>query len=384
MLKIMSKKIYPLFDIYWDENDVKNVTKVIKRGRYWATGPEIREFENKLEEFFNMEYVVTFNSGTSALHALLLAHDITSGEVIIPSMSFISTANCVILAGATPIFAEIEYETLGLDSKDVENKINDKTKAIIPMHYGGKVCKNIQVLREMADDHNLILIEDNAESFGAKIQGKLAGTIGHAGMLSFCQNKIISTGEGGAICTNDKSVYEKLLLIRSHGRVEQPGTNYFSNINEMDYIQIGYNYRMPTMCAALGISQLKKINNITELRRKVGKYYDENLKKIRDIQIIPELNGSRTVYQLYSLMLKNPDNRKDLQNYLVEKGIYTKIYFYPIHLKSFYREKFGFERGSLPITEEISNKILSLPISLRFTSVDQDYIINIIEAFFNS
>ena len=330
----MSKKNYPLFDIYWDENDVKNVTKVIKRGSYWATGPEIREFENKLQEFINIDYVVTFNSGTSALHALLLAYDVTSGEVIVPSMSFISTANCVILAGATPIFAEIEYESLGLDSEDVEKKINDKTKAIIPMHYGGNICKNIKELREIADDHNLILIEDNAESFGAKVDDILAGAIGHAGMLSFCQNKIISTGEGGAICTNDKSIYEKLLLIRSHGRVEQPGTNYFSNIHEMDYIQIGYNYRMPTMCAALGISQLEKIDKIIELRRKIGKYYDENLKKIQEVQIIPERKGIRTFYQLYSLKLENPDNRNDLQNYLLEKGIYTTIYFYPIHLKT--------------------------------------------------
>ncbi len=380
----MSKKKYPLFDIYWDDEDVNSVTKIIKRGSYWATGPEIREFENKLEEFFDMEYVVTFNSGTSALHALLLAHGITSGEVIVPSMSFISTANCVILAGATPIFAEIEYETLGLDSNNVEKKINNKTKAIMPMHYGGKVCKNIQILRELADDHNLILIEDNAESFGAKFQDKLAGTIGHAGMLSFCQNKIISTGEGGAICTNNKDIYVKLLLIRSHGRVEQPGMNYFSNINEMDYIQIGYNYRMTTMCGALGISQLKKIDKIIELRRKIGKYYDENLKNIPQIQIIPELNGFKNVYQLYSILLKNPDKRKDLQNFLLEKGIYTKIYFSPIHLKSFYREKFGFKRGTLPITEEISDKILTLPMSLRFSSEDQDFIINNVKTFFNS
>ena len=378
------KKKYPLFEIYWDEKDIESVSNIIKRGSYWATGPEIQDFEMKLGNYLNVKYVASFNSGTSALHSILLAYNITSGEVIVPSMSFISTANCVILAGATPVFAEIESESLGLDPEDVEKKINDKTKAIIPMHYGGKICKNIEELREIADDHNLILIEDNAESFGAKIENQFAGTIGHAGMFSFCQNKIISTGEGGAICTNDKSIYEKLLLIRSHGRVEKPGTNYFSNINEMDYIQIGYNYWMPTMCAALGISQLKKIDKIIELRRKIGEYYNEHLKKIREVQILPELNGFRTVYQLYSLKLKNPDNRKDLQNYLFEKGIYTKIYFYLIHLKSFYLNKFGFERGSLPITEEISNKILSLPISLKFTPEDQDYIINNIEAFFNS
>lgn len=375
-------KKYPLFDIFWDENDIEMVTNVIKRGSYWATGPEIREFEENLENYLNVKHCVVFNSGTSALHAVLLAYGITSGEVIVPSMSFISTANCVMLTGSKPVFAEIEDETFGLDPEDVEKKINNKTKAIIPMHYGGKVCKNIEILREIAAEYELFLIEDNAESFGAKIKDKFAGTIGHSGMLSFCQNKIITTGEGGAICTNDKEIYDRLQLIRSHGRVEQPGTNFFSNIYEMDYIQVGYNYRTPSMCAALGISQLKKVEDIIELRRQVGKYYDENLNQISQIQIIPELEGFRTVYQLYSVLLKNIEVREDLQNYLLDHGIYTKVYFYPIHLKTYYREKFGYSEGDLPKTEEISKKILTLPFLLRSTHEDQDYIINTLKDFF--
>ncbi len=373
---------YPLFDIYWDEKDIESVSKVIKRGSYWADGPEIREFEEKLAKYFKAKYVVSFNSGTSALHAALLAYDITSGEVIVPSMSFVSTANCVVLAGAKPIFADIEEETLGLDLDDVKEKITSKTKAIVPMHYGGKVCKNIVALREVADNNNLILIEDNAESFGAKIKDRYAGTIGHAGMFSFCQNKIITTGEGGAICTNDESIYKKLLLIRSHGRVEQPGTNYFSSIDDMDYIQVGYNYRMPTMCAALGISQLEKIEKIIDLRREKGKYYDKLLEKIPEIQVIPELKGSRIVYQLYSIIIKSPEKRNDLQKYLLEKGIFTKVYFMPIHLKTFYRNKYGYHENLLPITEKISNKILSLPFSLKFSNQDQDYILNCLKDFF--
>ncbi|MHA1344067.1 MAG: DegT/DnrJ/EryC1/StrS family aminotransferase [Promethearchaeota archaeon] len=364
---------YPLFDIYWDEKDIQMITNIIKRGSYWATGPEIREFEEKLESYFNVKYVSAFNSGTSALHAVLLAYNITSGEVIVPSMSFISTANCIILAGAKPIFAEIEDETLGLYPEDVKERITEKTRAILPMHYGGKVCKNIKALREIADDYNLILIEDNAESFGAKIHNEFAGTIGHAGILSFCQNKVITTGEGGAICTNNEEIYKKVLLIRSHGRVEQHGTDYFSNIHEMDYIEIGYNFRIPTMCAALGISQLDKIDKIIELRRKIGKYYDSNLDNLSEIQIIPELDGFKNVYQLYSILLTNPEKREDLQSYLLENGIYTKVYFYPIHLKTFYRKRFGYSEGDLPITEEISSRILTLPFLFRFTNEDQDY-----------
>ena len=377
----MSKE-YPLFDIYWDHEDIKSVSKVIKRGSYWAIGPEIKQFEENLQEYFNMKYFVSFNSGTSALHSILLAYQITSGEVIVPSMSFISTANCVILAGSTPVFADIEAQTLGLDPEDVKEKISNKTKAIIPVHYGGKVCKNIQALKEIAEDHNLLLIEDNAESFGAKLGKKFAGTFGHAGMFSFCQNKIITTGEGGAICTNDENIKNKLNLIRSHGRVEHPGTNYFSSISEMDYIEIGYNYRLPSMCAALGISQLQKIEKIIEIRRKIGKLYDKILKDLHEIEIIPEIEGQRTVYQLYSIYLNNPEQRSDLQEFLLKNGIYSKIYFSPIHLKSFYKNKFGFLDGQLPITEMISKKILTIPFSLRFTKNDQYYIKEIIQKFF--
>ncbi|MFX1391973.1 MAG: DegT/DnrJ/EryC1/StrS family aminotransferase [Promethearchaeota archaeon] len=376
------KKEYPLFDIYWDEDDVNKVLSVIKRGSYWAVGPEIREFEKELENYFDVKYAVTFNSGTSALHAALLAFDITMGEVIVPSMSFISTANCVVLAGAKPVFADIEEETLGLDPEDVKEKISNKTKAIVPMHYGGKICKKIEALREIADDHNLILIEDNAESFGAKLNDRYSGTFGHAGMLSFCQNKVIATGEGGAIITNNENVYKRLLLIRSHGRVEQSGIDYFSNINEMDYIQVGYNYRIPTICAALGVSQLEKIEKIIELRREKGKYYDKNLRSISEIQIFEELEGSRNVYQLYSLLLKASEKREGLQTFLLENGIYTKIYFMPIHLKTFYKEKFGYKTGLVPITERISKRILTIPFSLRFTNQEQDYIIEKIKEFF--
>lgn len=377
----MPKK-YPLFDIYWDEKDIEGVTNVIKRGSYWAAGPEIRMFEKKLESFFNVKFVATFNSGTSALYAILLAYGITSGEVIVPSFSFISTANCVILTNAKPIFADIEEDTLGLDLNDVNEKITSKTKAIIPMHYGGKISKNIESLREIADDNNLILIEDNAESFGAKIRDQYAGTIGHAGMLSFCQNKIITTGEGGAICTCDEEIYKKLILIRSHGRVEIKGIDYFSTIHPMDYIEVGHNFRIPTMCAALGISQIEKLEKIIELRRKIGNFYDKNLSDISDIKILPELVDQRTVYQLYSILINQNEKRQELQDFLLNKGVFTKIYFNPIHLKAFYRKKFGYSEGFLPITEKISSKILSLPISLKFTEDDQNYIIDKIKQFF--
>lgn len=380
---MIKRNNYPLFDIYTDEIDVDYVSKVIKRGSFWAVGPEIKEFEEKLKLYFKSKFAVLFSNGTAALHSLLLAHGITTGEVIVPSFTFIASANAIVLAGGKPVFAEIESKSLGLDPNDVESKITKETKAIIAVHYGGKVCRYIKKLREIADKFNLILIEDNAESFGAKMDNIFAGKFGHSTILSFCQNKILPTGEGGAVITDNVKIFEKLTLIRSHGRVELPNINYFNDIHQEDYIEVGYNYRMPTICAALGLAQFSKIEKILKLRRKVGQYYDKCLESIAGVEIIPEMSGCYSVFQLYSIFIQDPENRSHLQEFLLKKGIYTKIYFAPAHLKSYYRKKFLYSEGDLPITEEISRKILTLPMSLNFSKEDQDYIIEAIRDFFS-
>lgn len=375
------KKKYDLFEIYWNRSDVRAVSEVIKRGYGWAIGKEIKEFEKKISKYLGSKYVVSFNSGTSALYSVLLAYGITSGEVIVPSFTFISTVNCVILSGAQPVFADIEEDTMGLDYEDVKAKITSRTRAIIPVHYGGRVCRDIEKLKVLADKYKLILIEDNAEGFGAKINDKFAGTIGHAGMLSFCQNKVITTGEGGAICTDDKLIYEKLLLIRSHGRIND--SDYFSRTTESGYIQTGYNFRMPSMCAALGSSQLNKIRSIIDLRREIAQFYDEKLRKVSQIKTIPELPNQRCVYQLYSILVEE-GCRDKLQKYLLKRGIYTKVYFYPIHLKEFYNRKYNLIDNFLFKTEDVSDCILSLPFSLNFSEKDQMNIINKIKKFFKN
>jgi perosamine synthetase len=184
----------PLFRSYWEEDDVESVTKVIRRGTHWAAGPEIEQLERGIADFVGSKYALSFNSGTSALHADLLVHNalhadllvhnVTKGEVIVPSFTFIATANAVVLAGARPIFAEIEDQSYGLDPEDVKERITNKTKAIIPVHYGGGPCKEIRALREIADDHNLLLIEDAAESLGSKIDDEMVGTFGHSSMFN--------------------------------------------------------------------------------------------------------------------------------------------------------------------------------------------------------
>lgn len=364
----------PLFKIYWDENDIEAVAKIIRRGTYWTAGPEVGQFENRIANFVGTKYAVAFNSGTSALHADLLAHNVAGGEVIVPSFTFISTANAVVLAGARPIFAEIEDQSYGLYPEDVNEKITNKTKAIILVHYGGAPCKEIKVLKEIAEDNNLLLIEDAAESLGSKINNRMVGTFGQSSMFSFCQNKIITAGEGGIIVTNLKDIYQKLKLIRSHGRLENED-DYFATTKELEYIQVGYNYRMSTISASLALSQLKKINQIIRLRREKAQYFNKKLSKLNKIKIPIESKNQHHVYQLYTIQLEDSKHREKLRHYLTKSGIMTKVYFEPIHLKTFYGEKYNYKKGDLPRTEELAKKVLTLPLFPTLTNKEIDYIV---------
>jgi perosamine synthetase len=367
----------PLFKIYWDEEDINNVVDAVKAGMNWAVGSNIEHFEKMMAEYLRGKYCVVFNSGTSALHAALLAYGIKQGdEVIVPSFTFIATANAPLFVGAKPVFADIEEETFGLDPEDVKEKITEKTKAVIPIHYGGCPCK-IKELREIAEDYNLVLIEDAAESLGARIRDDKVGTFGNSAMLSFCQNKIITTGDGGAIVTDSREMYEKLKLIRSHGRLETQ--DYFSSTDYMDYITLGYNFRMSNIVAALGIAQLKKIDKIIEMRRRNAEYLTARLKReIKEIITPTPPRGYYHVYQMYTIMV---DNRDELMKHLADSGIMTKVYFSPVHLTHFYKNELGY-MCKLPVTEEISTQVLTLPMYPTLTKEERDYIVAEIKRFF--
>lgn len=347
----------PLFKMYWDQSDIDAVTNTLSSGMNWAVGPEVTQFEKNISEYIGKKYCVTFNSGTSALHTALLAYGIGLGdEVIVPSFTFIATANAPLFVGAKPVFADIEETTLGLSSESVIENISSKTKAIIPVHYGGCPC-NIKELQEIADDHNLILIEDAAEAFGASINGIKVGSFGDTTMLSFCQNKIITTGEGGALVTDSKDLYNKAKLIRSHGRLET--ADYFSSQECMDYVTLGFNFRLSNISASLGITQLQKVDSIIDMRKQIAETYTTLLKRY-----VPEAfpliapSGYNHVYQLYSVRVPERDG---LIRHLTEKNIMSKVYFSPIHLTHFYKPEMGYQ-VSLPVTEKVSSEIMSLPI----------------------
>jgi len=348
----------PLFKIYWDENDIKEVTESLKRGMNWAAGPNIEKFEEAIAKYLGRKYCAVFNSGTSALYSLLSVYGIKEGdEVIVPSFTFIATANAVLLTGV------------------VEKKITDKTKAIIPVHYGGLVCRDIKKLRKLAQKHNLLLIEDNAESFGAKLDNQFAGTFGDSVMISFCQTKVFTTGEGGCIATDDEDIYEKLKLMRAHGRNEN-----------MEYIQAGHNFRMADMIAALGISQLNKVDNLIDNRRYKAGYITKILKEmnLEDIIISENPKNIFNVYQEYPIRIKSDKKTRDaLKKFLAEKGIGTRISFPPVHLSHYYKNVLGYS-DKLPNTEKIAESALSLPIYPDLTEEEIRYIAESIKEFYGT
>ncbi|GAB4315772.1 MAG: DegT/DnrJ/EryC1/StrS family aminotransferase [Promethearchaeota archaeon] len=372
-----------MFRIYSDEEDVKAVASVLNRGTFWASGPEVERFEGAISEYAGTRYALCFNSGTSALHAALLAHEVEGGEVVVPSFTFVSTVNSVVLAGGKPVFAESEPETLGLDASDVVDRLTPKTKAIVAIHYAGFPSKDVEALRDLARDRGLLLVEDAAEAFGARLNGQMVGTFGDSAMYSFCQNKIITTGEGGALVTDSEEVFERAKLVRSHGRLEE-GQDYFSSVRDNDYVRLGYNYRLSTPAAALGLAQLSKVDKIISMRRDLAGRLEREISKCGDVEFPKEPTGGFSVHQFFPLFLGDQSTRDQFQSFLSDRGIMTKVYFQPVHLKKYYREQFGCAPGDLPTTESLSARAVSLPFFPHMEDGEVNYLLEAVREFFNS
>jgi dTDP-4-amino-4,6-dideoxygalactose transaminase len=346
------------------EEEAKAVSSVIKSG--WLTqGEKVAEFEDKFAKYVGAKEAVAVFNGTVALHLTMIVAGVGHGdEVIVPSFTFISTANAVLFQGATPVFADIDPNTFNISPGDIEKKITEKTKAIIPVHYGGQVA-DMNPIIEIAKGHDLIVVEDAAEAHGAKYKGKHAGTFGDMAIFSFTPIKNMTTGEGGIITTNNEEYAEKLRMLRNHG-MDAP----------YHHVMLGYNYRMTEMQAAFGIVQLERLEHILERKDETARFYNSELEKIPDITI-PFIAPYITRHGYYLYTIKT-SQRDELMKRLGKKGIETKIYFPPVHLQPYYR-MLGFKEGLLPITEKIAGEVLSLPIRPTMSEQDAEYIIGSIK-----
>lgn len=362
-----------LFRSYAGQDEIDAVTEVIERGTWWAKGDEIDRFENRIADLTDREHAVALNSGTSALYAALIANGITDGEVVVPSYTFVATANAVVAAGATPVFADIEPDSLALSADAVRDLVGPDTRAIMPIHFGGDVAADIRELRAIADDKDCLLIEDACHSPGATLDGQSVGSFGDAAAFSFCFNKVITTGEGGMVVTDSTETKHALERIRSHG-ADPDGS----------YVTYGYNLRMPTMCAALGVAQMDKFDFIVSRRREMATHLNDRLRDVDGLHV-PEFPPERdSVYQLYNLRFEDPDVQSDLASYLDERGIPSRVTYDPVHLTPYYRTEWGYGRGDLPVTEHVSNRILTLPFHLYLTESDLNRIAGRVREFFRN
>jgi len=363
----------PLFEIAWDEQDVLNAVESIGRGGYWAKGPFVEEFEAGLESYLGVEHAVVVNSGTTALVAALRAAGVGPGdEVIVPSFTFIATANAVRLVGADPVFADVERETYGLDPESVEARVTDRTAAVVPVHLYGAPCR-IEPLVEVAEREGLAVIEDAAEAFGATRNGEYVGTFGDAGVLSFCQNKVLVTGEGGAIITDDDDLAAELRLYRSHGRA--PG-DYFDDVGSGEYLALGTNIRMSDLTAAVGCAQLGKVDELVAGRREAARRLNDGLDGVEGVRVPRPPDQGTHVYQLYTVELDPGIDRGTVIETLDERGVSSKIYWdTPVHRTRYYRETTDGPSPELPTTDSVVDRVLSLPMYPELPPAGTDRIV---------
>ena len=367
----MSTEI-PLFEIAWDERDIQNVVDSVGRGGYWAKGPYVDEFEERLESYLDVEHALVVNSGTTALVSVLQGAGIGEGdEVIVPSFTFIATANAVRLVGATPVMADIERETYGLDPDSVADAVTDDTAAIMPVHVYGQSF-DADALRAVAEANDVLLIEDAAAALGATHGDEMAGTLGDAAIFSFCQNKIVATGEGGAVVTDDDDIARAVELYRSHGRAS---SDYFQSAESGEYTSLGTNYRMPDIVAALGCAQMEKVETLIEGRRRAADALTDGIAGIDGLEPPTEAYG-RHVYQLYTVTLDPSLDRARLIDDLDERGVASKVYWDPIHRS----EQYDHRPGAFPVTEDVAARVLSLPIHPELSPESVERILTALEA----
>ena len=376
----MPKKYIPYGKQWIDDEDIKAVVEVLKSD-YLTTGPKIEEFEEKFAAYVGAKYAVAVSNGTAALHAACFAAGIGPGdEVITTPLTFAASANCVLYQGGKPVFADIDPETYNISVEEIKKKITNKTAAVIPVHFTGQAC-DMEEIYEIARENNLIVIEDAAHALGATYKGEKIGNCRFSDMtvFSFHPVKHITTGEGGMITTNDKELYEKLKLFRTHGITKEPD-RYIRKTDESWYHEqqfLGYNYRMTDIQAALGISQLKKSDEFLKRRREIARIYNQKLAEIEWIKLPYQETDRESSWHLYVIQVdeeKLGKSRKDVFNYLRSKGIGVQVHYIPVYWHPYYQE-LGYGKGLCKVAESIYKLIISLPIYPALNDEDVNYII---------
>jgi len=360
----------PILEPSIGNEELENVIEALNSGWISSQGEFITKFEEKFAEYHGMGFGISTSNGTTALHLALKSIGIKKGdEVIVPSLTFAATANAVIYCNAKPILVDSHPDYWCIDPSKIEEKINKNTRAIIPVHLYGHPC-DMGWIADIANEHGLIIVEDAAEAHGAEYRGKKIGTFGEISCFSFYGNKIITTGEGGMCLTNDEEIAERMKILRDHGM--RPEKRYWHD-------EIGFNYRMTNLQAAVGVAQLKKMDDFIDKKRRIAEIYNRGLMEFHEsgeLMLHPEMSWARCVYWVYSIVLKKGSNM-DLIRHLNSYGVDTRPFFYPLNLMPPYRDK-----SSFPVAENLSYGGLSLPSSVEIGDETIKYVVDTLREFF--
>lgn len=370
-----------------NSEDIAALASVL-RGDFITTGPKVEEFEKKFSSYVGAKFGVAVSSGTAALHLACLACGLKPAEELITSsLTFAASANCALYCGAKPVFVDINEQGL-IDEKLIKKRINKKTKIIIPVHYGGLPC-NLKKIKEAADKHGLVVIEDACHALGAKYRKSKIGDCAYSEMcvFSFHPVKHITTGEGGMITTNSENYYKKLLMLRSHGITKEVSNFQFPISKERgswyyEMNELGYNYRITDFQCALGISQLTRITKFIKRRREIAKKYDGAFQGSKHIEVSKENKDHFCSYHLYPIRVKNEEIRGKLFDHLKKRGIFCQVHYIPVYWHPYYK-KLGFKRGLCRRAEEFYLREISLPLYHTLKNKEVDFIIKSIINFFN-
>ncbi|MDD5130545.1 MAG: DegT/DnrJ/EryC1/StrS family aminotransferase [Candidatus Omnitrophica bacterium] len=362
----------PLCKTSLDTKESRAIAKVLKSG--WLTdGPMNKRFEEAFAKYIGVKRALTLNSCTTALQLAIEASNIT-GEVILPSFTFVASANAVVRGGATPVFADIEYDSCNIDPEDIERKITPRTQAIMVVHFAGQSCRMDKIIK-LAAKHKLKIIEDSAEAIGATYNNQKTGSFS-TGCFSFFPTKNLTTGEGGMLTTNNESFADKIKTLAAHGIAKKTtGCQPEADPWHREAAYAGYNFRMSSILAALGVEQLKKLDRMNRQRREHAAYLNKKL-NFDEIDLPVELKGCRHVYQMYTIKIKRIP-RRDFVLGLRKMGIMASVHFTPpVHLQEYYANKYKYSLNDLPVTKRVTDSIVTLPMYPGLVKKELDYIVN--------
>jgi len=359
------------------QKDIANAVEVMN-SLFLTTGETVAEFERRFSQYLGLKYTVGVTSCTAALHLSLLAYGIGLGdEVITTPMTFIATANSIIYAGATPVFIDVEPDTANINVDLIESAITSRTKAILPVHLYGQMC-DMKMIRQIADRHHLIVIEDAAHAIEASRDGIRPGQLGDAACFSFYATKNITSGEGGAVSTNNEEIAEKLKKLRLHGMSKGAAERYSKRYEHWDMEMLGWKCNMSNIQAALLLNQLERIEQNWQRREDICRLYEEAFMDDPQLACLKVLPNSKSARHMFTILVP-PEKRDSTLWQLQARGIGVAVNYRSLHLLSYYRKTYGYKRGMFSVAEKIGDSTITLPLYPKLTDKEVQYVIQTVK-----